>query len=37
MSNDNGDVRNILPTLGIMYYESFYFIIISFCKSFFVA
>jgi hypothetical protein len=34
MGSDNGDVRNILPSLGIMYFESFYFIIFLFCKSF---
>jgi hypothetical protein len=33
MGSDNGDVRNILPSLGIMYFESFYFII-SFCSHF---
>jgi len=27
MGNDNGNVRNILPSLDIMYFESFYFII----------
>jgi len=27
MGSDNGDVRNILPSLGIMYFKSFYFII----------
>ncbi len=26
MGSDNGDVRNILPSLGIMYFESFYLI-----------
>jgi hypothetical protein len=28
MGSDNGDVRNILAFLGIMYFESFYFIIL---------
>ncbi len=27
MGSDNGNVCNILPSLGIKYYESFYFII----------
>jgi len=40
MGGDNGDVCNILPFLGIMYFESFYFIYFisfSFCKSFSMA
>jgi hypothetical protein len=37
MGSDNGDVRYVLPFLGINYFESFYFILFSFCKSFFLA
>jgi hypothetical protein len=37
MGSDNGDVRNILPSLGIMYSKSFFFILFSFCKSFSMA
>jgi hypothetical protein len=27
MGSDNGDVRNVVPSLDIKYFESFYFII----------
>jgi hypothetical protein len=32
MGSDNGDVCNVLPSLGIKYFKSFYFIIFLFCK-----